>query len=354
MRHPSIMPFIRVRPEDTELIAVAVDISNTAKRVDDPDEVDSIPELTARNLTYGWDLEPGEKYLFYPEGSDTAVGVLDIDHPKRDNLQLVWAGLVVHPDHRRRGHGTAIVEEVLRQTKELGRSIIWIGAAEDDLGARAFLERFGFVYSSHDARRRQVLAEVDYAEVDRWHAEAAAAAADYELVRQLAPTPDDILEQLIKVTAAINDAPMGDLAFEDEKFDLQRLKDVETANAGMGSRLYRIFARHKETGEVGGHTVVVANPLRPHFAYQGDTAVSREHRGHRLGMLLKIEMMRWLAEVEPDLEVIETWNHADNTFMINVNEAIGYRLSRVFAEFQLLLNSPVSAGAEAEMATTGG
>jgi hypothetical protein len=40
--------------------------------------------------------------------------------------------------------------------------------------------------------------------------------------------------------------------------------------------------------------------------------------------------------------------------MINVNEAIGYRLSRIFAEFQLLLNSPVSAGAEAEMATTGG
>ncbi len=342
------MPFIRVRPQDDDLVQRVVDLENTAKRVDDPEANDSIPELVARGLKYGWDLEPGEKYLYYPEGSDTPVGVLDIDHPMRDNLQLVWAGLVVHPDHRRRGHGTAMMEEVLRQTRELGRSIIWMGTAEDDLGARAFLERFGFAYSSHDARRFQVLADVDRTELDRLHREAMAAASDYELVRQMAPTPDHILEQLIKVTAAINDAPMGDLVFEDEKFDLQRLKDIETASAGTGNRLYRIFARHKITGEVGGHTVVVTNPLRPTFAGQGDTAVSREHRGHRLGMLLKIEMMHWLADVEPQLEQIETWNHADNTFMINVNEAIGYRLSRVFAAFQLLLDQQATTVASAD------
>lgn len=215
MRHSSRMPFLRVRPADAELIATAVDIVNSADRVDDPDSIESIPELVARNLTYGWDLEPGEKYLYYPDGSNIAVAVLDVDHPMRDNRQLVWAGLVVHPDHRRRGHGTAIVEEILRQTRKLGRTIVWIGAAEDDLGARAFLERFGFVYSSHDARRRQVLAEVDWAEVDRRHTEALAAASEYELVRQIAPTPEGVLSQLVAVTAAINDAPMGDLVFED-------------------------------------------------------------------------------------------------------------------------------------------
>jgi hypothetical protein len=54
-------------------------------------------------------------------------------------------------------------------------------------------------------------------------------------------------------------------------------------------------------------------------------------------MLLKIEMMRWLAESEPGVEVIETWNNADNNYMISVNEAIGYRLSRVFAMFERTL-----------------
>ena len=63
--------------------------------------------------------------------------------------------------------------------------------------------------------------------------------------------------------------------------------------------------------------------------------MARSHRGHRLGLLLKIDMMRWLAEAEPQVEVIETWNNVDNDFMIKVNEALGYRLSQVYATYEL-------------------
>ena len=65
--------------------------------------------------------------------------------------------------------------------------------------------------------------------------------------------------------------------------------------------------------------------------------MSRAHRGHRLGLLLKIDMMRWLAEAEPQLEVMETWNNADNRFMIGVNELLGYRLSTTYATYELTL-----------------
>ncbi len=98
--------------------------------------------------------------------------------------------------------------------------------------------------------------------------------------------------------------------------------------------MYRIVARHRQTGEIGGHTELTVHPEQPEFGHQGDTSVARSHRGHRLGLLLKINMMRWMAEAEPQLSVIETWNNVDNTFMINVNEALGYRLSRVFATFE--------------------
>jgi RimJ/RimL family protein N-acetyltransferase len=57
-----------------------------------------------------------------------------------------------------------------------------------------------------------------------------------------------------------------------------------------------------------------------------------------LGTLVKLEMMRWLAEAEPQIERIETWNNADNSYMINANEAIGYRLSRVFDTYQRVLD----------------
>ena len=86
------------------------------------------------------------------------------------------------------------------------------------------------------------------------------------------------------------------------------------------------------------------NALRAEHAVQGDTAVHRDHRGHRLGLLLKIEMMRWLAEAEPQIVEITTWNNADNRFMIDVNEAIGYRLSLVFAMYErtLLIGQPLT------------
>lgn len=124
---------------------------------------------------------------------------------------------------------------------------------------------------------------------------------------------------------------------------------MHAARVGSGDRLYQVAARHRESGRIGGHTVVITNPLRPSYAGQGDTAVAREHRGHRLGLLVKIEMMRWLAEAEPQLEIVDTWNHADNSFMIAVNEAIGYRLSRIFNTYELT-RTPDSQVPSAEVA----
>jgi GNAT superfamily N-acetyltransferase len=56
------------------------------------------------------------------------------------------------------------------------------------------------------------------------------------------------------------------------------------------------------------------------------TTVSRPHRGHRLGLLVKTAMLEWLAAAEPKLERIQTGNAADNEHMIAVNDALGFEL----------------------------
>ncbi len=337
------MPFVPVPSQDRELVRAAWAILEAARVVDDPDRWPTTPEREARWLEFGWDLEPTQRFLYVPDGEDEPIGVLDLDVPSRDNLHLMVVEVTVRPDRRRRGHGTRLLTEGLRRASELGRTTVWAGTGEDDAGARAFAERLGFSYASHDARRRQVLADVDQAEVQRLHAAALPRASEYQLERLRPPFTDELLAELVEVTAAINDAPMGDLTYEDEKFDLERIQAVEAAAAGRGDRIYRVVARRRDTGEIGGHTVVVINPFFPQFGGQGDTAVSRAHRGHRLGLLLKVEMMRWLAEAEPQLTAIETWNQADNTFMISVNESIGYRLSRVFAMYERQLPAGVAA-----------
>jgi hypothetical protein len=191
---------------------------------------------------------------------------------------------------------------------------------------RLFAAHHGFDEKQISVNRRQNLAKIDRAELDRLHQDALAHAASYELVRRVGATPADELDALSRMTAAINDAPLDGLELEDEQFPPERIVAYETAQAARGHVLHRVYARHRETGELAGQTVVAVEGDRPWIANQHDTSVVRAHRGHRLGVLLKTEMLRWLAEAQPQLETIDTWNAQSNDHMIGVNEALGYEI----------------------------
>jgi hypothetical protein len=71
---------------------------------------------------------------------------------------------------------------------------------------------------------------------------------------------------------------------------------------------------------------VAVDPADPGWGHQEITAVTGKHRGHRLGLLIKIAMLELLATAEPQLEKIDTWNAQDNRHMIAVNETLGYTI----------------------------
>ena len=45
-------------------------------------------------------------------------------------------------------------------------------------------------------------------------------------------------------------------------------------------------------------------------------------------------MVLWLAEVEPQVETVDTWNAESNAHMIGVNERLGYRVLGREMQFQ--------------------
>ena len=123
---------------------------------------------------------------------------------------------------------------------------------------------------------------------------------DYELVRLDGAAPDEWLGELVDLFEAINDAPTDAMEVEPDSFPVERIRRYESAMAHRRQHLYRLMARHKETGAWAGHTIVCVDEHCPGFAMQEDTSVVSAHRGHRLGMLLKATMLLWLRDAQPD------------------------------------------------------
>ncbi len=325
------MEITRFGPDDATEIAAYVDLANAVNRHDSPWEFPVTERITAARFRHGWDGEPSVPYLARVDG--VVVGAGSVATSERDNLHLAWLGLGVHPEHRRRGHGTAILEHLLAEVRALGRTSLGVDGWDNEV-THAFAARHGFEPKSQAINRRQRFADVDWDELAKRRIDAEPAAAGYVLERWTFPTPDDRLEDLAQMASAINDAPTDDLDIEDEVFTAERMRAYEDAMAGFGHRMYRVVAREAATGELAGQTVIGVEGERPQFGHQHDTSVVRAHRGHRLGLLVKAEMLAWLREAEPELAEVDTWNAESNDHMIGVNEMLGYRVMGREVQFQ--------------------
>jgi GNAT superfamily N-acetyltransferase len=302
----------------------AVALQEAARSVDTPDHIPPTVSAFRANLRYGWEDNAPETAVLR-DAHRRVVGLLEVWLPKWDNRHLGGIHVTVDPAYRRRGLGRRLAEDGAQHVRDRGRRLL-TAFTRDDEPAAALCRALDLKQASDAIARRQDLFTVDWGQIDREYASAAALAADYELLRFDGRTPDELMPQVVEMVAAINDAPTDDLDVEDEVFSPERVRAFEDAMVARGQRWRRVAARHKGTGALAGHTNVGVINEMPAYGWNGDTSVVRTHRGHRLGLLLKAEMMRWLREEEPQLRWIVTGNAAANTHMIQINERLGFRI----------------------------
>lgn len=151
-------------------------------------------------------------------------------------------------------------------------------------------------------------------------------ARDYDFLTLSGPLPEELMEATTVMWAAINDAPWDDIEMDPEVFTSERIRGYENAQFASGRRLHRVIARHRETGELAGHTIVAVQDELPHLASQHDTSVLVAHRGHRLGLVLKGLLLEHMRQVEPQVRTYDTSNAESNDHMIAINEAMGFRV----------------------------
>ena len=300
------------------------EVINASREADCAWEHPETPHSVEMRIRHGWDGEPGEWFLASTPELGT-VGHLAVFLSTYDNLDSAWLWLTVLPSLRRRGLGSDLLHAAADVCRGLGRSLVGI-AGWEEAHPEGFAAAHGFEEKSRAILRRLTVADVDPDRIDVLHDEVAHHAADYLLERYDGAMPESLLPALSELTGVINDAPLDDLELEDEQFPPERIRAYEHAQLASGFRLRRVLARHRGTGELAGHTVVAVDSTRPWIGDQHDTAVARDHRGHRLGLLLKTDMLRWLREEEPALATIDTFNAESNDHMVGVNERLGYRI----------------------------
>lgn len=171
--------------------------------------------------------------------------------------------------------------------------------------------------------------------LDALEREALARAETYELVTWTDHCPQEYVEQLAGLMSRMStDAPTGGLSYAEESWDAARVRHVEDIWTQAGNLSLVTAARHRGSGELAGYSVLQLTPSKPWLADQDDTLVAAGHRGHRLGMLVKIRNLRRLLAEYPAVERVITFNAAENDHMLGINVALGFRPAGYDGEWQ--------------------
>ncbi|SDL76730.1 Acetyltransferase (GNAT) family protein [Glycomyces sambucus] len=336
------MQLTPLNPSDHDGVGAVLGLVNAVRNADAPEG----PGIVEQSFRAGLRQErPGLDIVHFAATEDgTLVGYLGIGLMVGDNPHLAMAELMVHPDHRHRGHGRAMLDHYTEYASSRGRTDLtagtlttWGDGPRRPEAGVAFLERNDFTLALVNVRRRartDALAPED--EQRLWAEARAASEADYDLRTWTGPAPDDLIESICRLDAkSRTEIPLGDIEMEAEAVDVARARAKEAATAAVHQVPVKAAAVHRATGEVAAITDVHAfeDPAAVH-ASQGITIADPAHRGHRLGMLVKLANLRRLREQFPRVAEIWTENADVNDRMVAINTALGYEAVDALSVYQ--------------------
>lgn len=266
------------------------------------------------------------------------VGTLEVELPQADNRRRAELYVTVRQDRRRRGIGTRLLATGEQLAADNGRTVfgsyseLELGGA--DGATRAFAHRHGYQVELTELRS-DLLLPVPADRLAALDAEMHQHAAGYEVLTQLGEAPGDWLTGRAELSRHMSrDVPQGGLDYEEEAWDAVRVRRGFELARAQGRQTIESVARHAATGDLVGYTTLHVPEHTPRLALQWDTLVRHDHRGHRLGLALKVANLRALAKHRPDVARISTYNAAENKPMLRVNRALGFQTVGYDIEWQ--------------------
>ena len=262
---------------------------------------------TARDVQIAVSTDPSDPLLFgalltHVEGEARALG--------RSNAQIYVSSPVDIDEHDD--------DEILRPPSGFGgvlRSAPLVRVLLDHGYALGQVERCSVF------RRGTAPSELER----RLAAASAVAGADYEPVWWSGRTPDEYVDAYAYAISRMStDVPHGELEVEEQTWDAARVRAREARVEPTGEVWAIAAVVHRPTGQIVAFNELVVPPDRTEPTANYGTIALSDHRGHRLGTIVKcLGLLRWL-DLAPSSPAVVTFNAVENRYMLDVNEAVGF------------------------------
>ena len=323
---------LEVDPRDEQAFAAWFAVYDAAQKHDRPDEPAWLLHEQRSMSLDGVGPDPDTAcVLLGAHDGDRLVGAARLELPQRDNLHLAEFDLSVHPSARRRGVGRALLGGLERLAHVHGRTTL-LGYADEPPGQegrsgnRAAALALGYAVAQQEVRR-DIDLPLPAATVEEVERTCGPHAADYALRVWQDGCPDELVDDLAELMRQMStDVPKDDTDWREEVWDAARVRRNEGLSLAMDRSWVAAGAVDERSGRMIAFTTMGWPRSRPERAYQWETLVSADHRGHRLGALVKLAALQELSARSPGTRFITTWNAQENAPMIAVNDLLGARV----------------------------
>ncbi|WP_412075767.1 GNAT family N-acetyltransferase [Streptomyces xanthophaeus] len=318
------MEILRIGSSDGVGLRRWFEVVDAVEKHDSPDAPPPSARVWTGRPRTPW---PGcEERVYLAIDGPRAVGAarLKLFHHENRDVACAWGWVL--PGSRRLGVGRTLLRYLSDESHRAGRTRIVIENPEPGPG-HAFLAALGFRRVTRERRWRLDLPagqdlRTRYAPL---LGEVRARARGYSLVSWVDATPERYVRDFARAFGRMStDVPHDALAWGEAGYDVQRVRDLEGVLDALGLRRYTTAAVDAGDTLVGYTCLAQPTDIPPGTAEQWDTFVLPEHRGRRLGLLLKIENLLWARQREPRLTMVHTSNADANEAMVRVNRMIEF------------------------------
>jgi GNAT superfamily N-acetyltransferase len=272
-----------------------------------PDDPTSLEEIAWVDRVY-----PGTTRFLAQTADGRVVGAATVGrifiYP--ETHPALWGSLVVRPDARRHGIGTALLAAISAHAASAGKTALELRAFADRPEGIAFLERHGYEEIERARMVRLPLAGREPPLVDL--------PAGLRLAT-LAERPDLVGDVHAIALEAFADIPGGDTPIAAGDLAEFRARDVD--RPGIDHDAF-FLALDEATGRAIGYASLLFVPGSTTVAWHDMTAVRRAWRGRGVAGALKRATIAWA--IDHGLSSLDTGNDEDNAAMRAVNARLGY------------------------------